>query len=111
MQIHFAKDFNQNPRISSGIIDIGALEKYYIGINNFNLGKINIYPTPTTGNFAIEVSKKYSLTIFDATGKTIITQEVEIGKTELNMTNQKDGIYFVRLTNDKEVQNLRIVKE
>ena len=84
---------------------------YGQGITTNEIGNISIYPNPTNGNFTLNVDQKYTMTIFDATGREVIARDVEMGTNQIDLTSNKTGVYFLRLINDKEVQTIRLVKE
>ena len=79
------------------------------GINNLNIVRTEIknYPNPTTGFITIETNNKktdkYSLTIHNLEGQEVFRENVEFTNVfKLDLTNLKNGIYFLSLQNDKE---------
>lgn len=65
--------------------------------------KIDLYPNPTTGTLKLQTnlpeSQQASIHIVDATGKSVLRQQVEIGPTEaqINMGDLAAGLYLVRV--------------
>jgi hypothetical protein len=71
---------------------------------------IEIYPNPSTGNFTVETTEMGSqlLQVFDVTGKIVISET--IGSTaSINANGLPEGIYNVKITNNQNVINKRIV--
>ncbi|MCF8367292.1 MAG: lamin tail domain-containing protein, partial [Bacteroidales bacterium] len=77
-------------------------------INEFKLGatgigKLNdaysIYPNPGNGQFNIDVTGSFVVTISNAQGQMVYQGQIN-GNTMINLGNQSDGIYFVRLTGE-----------
>ena len=79
-------------------------------IETFN-SNINIFPNPTTGEFIITVDANYKLEIINITGKNIYTQKLTQAQTDIDLTEQKPGIYLIRLTNNEGIFNYKIVVE
>ena len=86
-------------------------------VTNFDLiitideldNKILIYPNPTYGQFEIYVKESFILEIYDATNRIIETKQIEAGKTIVDLTPEKKGIYFIKLINDNKVINTIII--
>ena len=106
-------DLNSNPRIVSGIIDIGAYE--YSSIINIiehnNTMFSNLYPNPSTGNFTIELNtkEKQSIQVFDITGNVVISQTIENGKVIIDANHLASGIYNVNIKGSNSVANKKLV--
>jgi hypothetical protein len=47
----------------------------------------------------------------NALGQTIVNEEMSTGKHELDIHNQADGIYFVKVMQDNKQQIIKIIKE
>ena len=59
-----------------------------------------IYPKPSKGKFfvtlpATENAGKYSVEVFDTTGKSILTNSI---RTEIDLTNYTKDIYFIKIS-------------
>ncbi|MDI9341660.1 MAG: SBBP repeat-containing protein [Sediminibacterium sp.] len=86
--------------------------------NNFSGPKANfiIYPNPGNGIFNIElqVSTPIHLTIIEVTdvlGRVILTDKVNAGDYQLNLSNQINGIYFVKTIVNGQGKVAKIIKE
>jgi|TARA_R110000737_G_scaffold282322_2_gene288976 polyhydroxybutyrate depolymerase len=55
----------------------------------------SIYPNPSTGQFAIQLSQKASLSLFDISGNRIQTFELNSGKSKINL-NLSPGVYLLK---------------
>ena len=73
-----------------------------------------LYPNPTTGKFFIEFSKALNnadVYIIDVSGK-LIRQSKENGhKLDFDLSNVAAGVYFVRITDGKNVITKKVVKQ
>jgi len=84
--------------------------------NTANAGKMNIYPNPNNGIFTISFESKNNasiqLELLDATGN-IIYQENKVHQTKttftINQTNLAKGIYWIKLSDGKEVYTNAII--
>lgn len=73
----------------------------YVGIEEIqdnNIG-IKIYPNPNDGFFTIESKNENKVIINNVLGENIHSQSIQIGKNSLNLNNQPNGIYFIKIQN------------
>ena len=77
---------------------------------------LTIFPNPTTGQFTLELDELpadgYLVEVYDLTGKLIWkVQENQSQKLTINLEEQPDGIYMVRLTSGETVLMEKVVKQ
>ena len=77
---------------------------------------IRIYPNPTKGHLRVEVvgydsTDKCLLQVFNATGALIINRKATLPFTEINITNQPNGIYLLQITLNGENTKWKIIKK
>lgn len=79
------------------------------GLDEIATKEVNIYPNPNQGNFMIDVAdfNGVTLTIVDALGKEIINQNLNSSRTNVDLSNFKQGVYIVKLKGD----NINITKK
>ena len=80
-------------------------------LNTYQKNKINIYPNPSSGLFTIDLKEKSVLTITNILGETLLQQEFEAGKQNINIQDEANGIYFVRVFSNGEMGMVKILKE
>lgn len=75
-------------------------------------GEIKIYPNPAFDYITIQSEKEFSIiTIMDARGSTIIEESKNQQTQEIDISNIKPGLYFIKLINKEgEEQTYRFVK-
>jgi hypothetical protein len=93
-----------------------------VGLNNSCNNGINeiinddsfaLYPNPSYGTFTIETKVNgYTLIITNVLGQTILSQKIQSKRTEIDISNQANGIYFilVKSNNGTAIQKLIIQK-
>tara|TARA_B100000780_G_scaffold256299_1_gene205368 strand:+ start:1079 stop:3202 length:2124 start_codon:yes stop_codon:yes gene_type:complete len=68
----------------------------YLSLDDAVISKINIYPNPNTGSFAITgLEKNESVAIINSLGQTLYTYRVEKESLQINL-NLKNGIYLIK---------------
>ena len=77
---------------------------------------IRIYPNPTKGHLKVEVMGYESadnclLQLFNATGAQLINRKTTSAYTEINISNQPNGIYFLQITLNGENTKWKIIKK
>jgi hypothetical protein len=102
----------------NGVAMFDAQYSTYTGISDNNSGSlarlIGIYPNPSTDKITVELTGATldgNLTIVNIEGQQLITRQITMTKTQIDISNLPSGIYFVRLTNDKTVEVGKIIKE
>ncbi len=89
----------------------------FVGIEDLSEIGISIYPNPTTGIVNINFAKvsnfgKVEITITDITGKVIYSKDVACNvSTTIDLSNNANGVYFIKFQNSKTVKTLKIIKQ
>lgn len=77
---------------------------------NFVENNLKIYPNPTTDILNLDLQEEATLSVFDISGKQLLTQKAN-GNTQLNLSAFAKGIYVLKIVNDNtETKTLKIVK-
>jgi len=95
-------------------IDVNGMK---VGINTHPLNKqFTIAPNPSTnGQFFLSSiraeGKNYQLNVYNVNGKLIYSDKLNAGKTnyQLNLENEANGIYLLRVSNEDEIYSGRII--
>lgn len=75
--------------------------------------QFSIFPNPTTGVFYIKnnysFSKEFLLNIYDVSGKLLLSNQIT-ENNNFDITSFKKGLYFVKIFNENENHNFKIIK-
>jgi hypothetical protein len=76
-----------------------------------NSSDIYLFPNPSSDKFIITTSQQLNslLQIFNPLGEKIMEQNISSPKTEINLSNHPNGIYFVQLKTDEGVVTRKII--
>lgn len=87
-----------------------------IGIEELELGTLDLYPNPTTGilnlNYEFEGMQNLNVHIFDMVGKAIHQEQttaVGTYQTQFDFSTKAKGIYIVSIQTDKGTLNQKVV--
>lgn len=69
-----------------------------------------IYPNPAKNSFFIESQEKGNLSIYDLSGKKVLSKNNLTGKTQINISLPK-GIYLVEFDNQKSKSTKKLIVE
>ena len=79
---------------------------------------INIYPNPSNGMFNIagefNTNSDVTITVSDITGKTILTRKLDnisILNQEIDLRNNNNGIYFIKISNNDKTATYKVTVE
>jgi hypothetical protein len=101
-------------------LEYGDSSYYYfhtvLGINDLKLQhtSITFYPNPATDKITIETAATLTnsqLSIMNLNGQELMTRQITSPKTQIDISNLPNGVYFVRLTNDKTMEVGKFVKQ
>jgi hypothetical protein len=113
---------NQNYTVTQGgtytvqVWDTGTCDITSAGITlsaeNITLkNPVSVYPNPTTGSFTVETNGGH-LTIMSIDGKLVSEHELVRGNTTLQLPERSaTGIYLLQFRGERDVVNLRLVKQ
>jgi len=91
----------------NGLSKITSLKMGAVGMADREID-FRIYPNPSNGLFKIDYTGSYDVLITNAHGQ-VVYQNSLYDKTEVNLSSQPAGIYFVKLTGATGSKTQRIV--
>ncbi len=78
--------------------------------NNKSAIGFNIFPNPSKGTFTIAAKENnYTLSITNILGESIYKSEIKNQKTEVDLSLQPNGIYFINIQTEKESNTQKII--
>lgn len=82
------------------------------GINSSEIdGICNVYPNPTHGLVIVDASSELSIYVTDVIGNHVFSEVFPEGKHSIQMDNQPNGIYFIKISKDGFSKTLRVIKQ
>ena len=74
---------------------------------------ISIYPNPSSGIVTIETGNLTvkEIKVYDVLGQIVIRAEVKNNKTEVNLMQQANGVYFIQLSSAEGTYNYKVMKQ
>jgi plastocyanin len=103
------------PHAADGMKAIIIVENKTTGIAENQLKEnITVYPNPTNGKFQItyenlSISKNYSLDVYNVNGERIYKSAITTQKSEIDLSNQPKGVYFVKFNDGLAVLTKKLV--
>ena len=102
-----------------GVNDMGTIFKFgdAVGIVENNLqANISIYPNPSSGKFQFVINglpfiENHTVEIYDMLGEKIYAATINSDKTEIDLNNPANGIYFVNISNGINTYSGKIIIE
>lgn len=78
-----------------------------------NQAALLAYPNPTDGRFTVlnPTDKAATLTLYNITGQLIMQQTLTGTHTDIDLSEQPNGVYLVRLTAGNQVHTSKLVKD
>jgi endonuclease I len=83
-----------------------------LGVNDYNLSNIKIYPNPISKNyFSVKTNQPLKVEIFDILGKSILKTHVDSNNSKIDVNPLTKGLYLVKLISDKGSVTKKIIKQ
>jgi sugar lactone lactonase YvrE len=83
-----------------------------VGVPEYELNNVTLYPNPTSGCFKIENSDNeyIQIELFDHTGKLMTSEAGNAVQVSMDISNYARGSYFVKITRNHQVIMKRLIK-
>ena len=81
------------------------------GINEVKPVSFEVSPNPATGVITIKFPQKSTMEILNIQGQTLLQQQLQQGKTNINISRLSKGVYILRLNSNEKSEVTRFVKE
>ena len=104
--------FFENDTLNYPNVSIYSCDQEAIGIKKIcNKNSINIFPNPVTNSITIENQQQAILEILNIQGQTILQQQIQPVKTDIDISAFTKGVYILRLCSHDKTAMTKIVKE
>jgi hypothetical protein len=71
---------------------------------------VSVFPNPGNGHFTLAISeKKGTVDIYNVVGKKVYHYEIKNQKSEIDISNQPEGVYFVKICTGQKMRTEKIV--
>ncbi len=90
--------------------ELHAIFEIIESVDDLESSPILVYPNPTSGYFKIDISEQTQVHISDSKGNTIEQSTIDSGISEIDLHDQANGLYFIRLTNKSATNTTKLVK-
>jgi hypothetical protein len=118
IRFHFTSDYAitrpgsyiDNIRVYGREMNTEGLEEN----NQENLINIKCYPNPSTNKITIEISGmtgKSNLTIININGQELMKKQIKDTITQIDISNLKSGVYFLKFMDNTIIEVKKFIKE
>ncbi|MBL4586785.1 MAG: T9SS type A sorting domain-containing protein [Flavobacteriales bacterium] len=81
-----------------------------ISVAELSKEMFTISPNPTTGKFFIQTDRKSIYRVFDLFGR-VLEEGKLVGQSEIDLTDQPNGVYFLSLQTERQAHSVKIIKQ
>jgi|GEM_PF-1382999 len=97
LEATYNPDMNQGFFEFNGMSEVTSVKMSATGFGEQALNNIRIFPNPSHGIFNIEgIDETVDVRIYNAFGEEVISNEVNLPQ-KLDLSNQPNGVYFIRI--------------
>ncbi|GHT06506.1 hypothetical protein AGMMS49525_14840 [Bacteroidia bacterium] len=80
------------------------------GIGNLAVNA-KVYPTVTADNVTVETENPATIRVFSISGQSLATYASQGGRQIVNLSNQPNGVYLLKIVVDNQVSTHKVVKK
>jgi len=80
-----------------------------IGIEE-TISNVRVYPNPTSGLFVVETANANQIVVFDATGRIVYNENITDSEVQIDLSNEANGLYFIKLVENGNVIIKKLIK-
>jgi Secretion system C-terminal sorting domain/Ig-like domain CHU_C associated len=110
-EVLFARTWEYGNSQSAANFLISAYDQSILSSSNFKFSELSIYPNPFKERFSISINEAVNLSILDLYGNKIFDKDMQSGISDINISSYSPGLYFVKISNNKGSQLIKMVKE
>jgi hypothetical protein len=83
-----------------------------VGLTNIETSTFEVFPNPSNGVFKINQSSAIDavVSVFDLTGKTILTKNISTTSEVIDLSKQAEGMYFLQVKQNGITKTMKITK-
>ena len=97
LEVTYNPDMNQGFFELNGLSEVTSVKMSATGIGEGTTSHISIFPNPSHGIFNIEgINETVNVKIYNAFGEEVLNNEVNLPQ-KLDLSNQPNGVYFIRI--------------
>jgi hypothetical protein len=77
------------------------------------LEPIRVFPNPSNGQFVIELANGFEkqIEVMDLTGRIVLNKTTLEDRTDMNIIDLPNGVYYIRLRSNNDMKVFKVVKE
>ena len=100
-----------NDGVVGNLMDPAIIHFGTLSVENENSQAISVYPNPTSGLINIYCNDVKRIEVINAVGQIVMDMNVVDDSVSIDLSNQNDGVYMLRVITDNEIIVKRIIKE
>ncbi|MGL5890659.1 MAG: T9SS type A sorting domain-containing protein, partial [Bacteroidia bacterium] len=89
--------------------DTSVCSTFTTGIEDNSSNSFAVYPNPNNGQFIVELTSSGTVSIVDVTGREVFVQQMIAGRNTVDLSNQSNGVYLMRIANNGQQAVQRII--
>ena len=82
-----------------------------LGIEDYDNNKLVIYPNPSKDIFNIQGQEINSIEVFNSDGTIIKTQSTKKNNTQVDLSNQSNGVYYIKVISNSNSTTHKVIKK
>jgi uncharacterized delta-60 repeat protein len=95
------------------VVDSMTTGSCNVGLNDYALEEVNIYPNPTLNKVYIDfdISKKRTIQVYSSTGQLVQELSINEQSTSIDLSQNERGTYFITILSERSISRARVVKQ
>ncbi|AWI24779.1 DUF7619 domain-containing protein [Flavobacterium pallidum] len=104
--------FDFNPAIVTNTFQTEFVSQ--LGVNDVSETDFRVYPNPAKDKVSVSMTGSKmikSLELMDISGKSLLSENINANRAEMNLSGMSAGIYLLKLKSENGVETLKLIKQ
>ena len=80
---------------------------------SYTIDNVRIFPNPSNGQFIVELinGSEKCIEVMDLTGRIVMDKKTIEDRSDINISNLPNGVYYLRLRSNGEAKVFKVIKQ
>ncbi|MBT6809079.1 MAG: T9SS type A sorting domain-containing protein, partial [Flavobacteriales bacterium] len=107
--IRLGQNLDGGSLVEAAVDDVYLYDENIVSSTEDIIANIDVFPNPTKGIVYFDLDKEYQIKVVNVLGEEILSKKLNVTENTIDLTEFSDGIYYIKLYNDKFIETKKII--